>query len=74
MLGGCYLAGTGPDGDRDQAFLAGVVRLALEQQNGVRWTGDALADDAAYQWYTRVGYALLAVFVVVVAAMLWAWW
>ena len=74
MLGGCYLAGTGPDGDRDQAFLAGVVRLAIEQQNSVRWTDDALADDAAYRWYTRVGYVLLAVFVVVVVAMLWAWW
>ena len=69
MLGGCYLAGTGPDGDRDQAFLAGVVRLALEQQNSVRWT-----DDAAYRWYTRVGYVLLLGFVVVVVAMLWAWW
>jgi hypothetical protein len=73
-LAGCYLAGTGADADREQGFLAGVFRRALEQQNHVRWTADALADDAAYHWYTLVGYALLAVFVVVIGLTLAAWW
>ena len=54
MLGGCYVAGTGPD-ERDQAFLAGVVRRAIEHQNQVRWTADAVAEDEAYRRYAWVG-------------------
>lgn len=73
-LAGCYLAGTGTDAEREQGFVAGVFRRALEQQNHVRWTADAVADDAAYQWYALVGYALVAVFVVAIALTLVAWW
>ncbi len=73
-LAGCYLAGTGPDAEREQGFLTGVFRRALEQQNYVRWTADALADDAAYHWYSLVGYALLALFVLVITLTLIAWW
>ncbi len=73
MLGGCYVAGTGPDGQHDQAFVAGVVRRALESQNAVRWTDDALAEDAAYHRYAALGYAGLVLFVGAAAALLWAW-
>jgi hypothetical protein len=74
LLAGCYLAGTGADAAREQGFLAGVLRRAIEHQNQVRWTADALADDAAYHRYAFVGYALLAAFVVAVALILLAWW
>ncbi|MFO0879314.1 MAG: type VI secretion protein IcmF/TssM N-terminal domain-containing protein [Gemmataceae bacterium] len=73
-LGGCYLAGTGADAAREQGFLGGVLRRLIEQQNHVRWTGDALADDEAYHRFTFVGYILLAIFVVVIALILIAWW
>ncbi|MFO0844127.1 MAG: type VI secretion protein IcmF/TssM N-terminal domain-containing protein [Gemmataceae bacterium] len=73
-LAGCYLAGTGADAQREQGFLAGVFRRALEQQNHVRWADDALADDAAYHRYTLVGYALLGVYAVAIALLLVAWW
>jgi hypothetical protein len=72
MLGGCYTAGTGPD-ERDQAFLAGVVRRLLEQQNDVAWTPAALAEDAAYRRYARAGYLVLVAIVVALVATLWAW-
>jgi hypothetical protein len=72
LLGGCYVAGTGAD-ERDQAFLAGVVRKLLEHQNDVAWTPTALAEDAAYRRYARVGYVVLAGVVAAVAAILWMW-
>jgi hypothetical protein len=72
LLGGCYAAGTGAD-ERDQAFLAGVVRKLLEHQNDVTWTPTALAEDAAYRRYARVGYVVLAAVVATVAAILWMW-
>lgn len=74
LLSGCYLAGTGPDAEREQGFLAGVLRRAIEQQNQVRWSADAVADDRAYHRYAAVGYGLLAAFVVAVALILVAWW
>ena len=73
LLGGCYVAGTGADGQREQAFLAGVIRRALENQNAVRWTEDALAEDADYRRYAYLGYLALAAFVAAVVAMLWTW-
>jgi hypothetical protein len=72
LLGGCYAAGTGPD-ERDQAFLAGVVRRLLEHQNDVAWTPAALAEDAAYRRYARAGYVVLVGVVAAVAAILWMW-
>jgi hypothetical protein len=73
LLGGCYVAGTGPDA-RDQAFLAGVVRRLLEQQNDVAWAPTALAEDASYRRYAVAGYVVLALTVAAVAATLWMWW
>lgn len=72
LLAGCYLAGTGRD-EREQAFLAGVVRRALEQQNAVRWSAEALAEDRAYHGYTVAGYVALIAFLAAVAAVLWSW-
>lgn len=72
MLAGAYVAGTGVD-ERQQAFLAGVLRRAADLQNAVRWTPDAVAEDSAFHWYALFGYALLAVFLAVVAALMWTW-
>jgi IcmF-related N-terminal domain len=56
MLGGCYLAGTGPDPVRDQAFIPGVFRRLIEGQDFVAWTPAALAEERKYRFWTRVGY------------------
>lgn len=74
LLAGCYLAGTGPDAGREQGFLAGVFRRAIEQQNAVRWTDDATRDNAAYHRYALVGYILLTIFIIVIILLLIAWW
>lgn len=66
-FGGGFLAATGPDPDRDQAFVAGLFRLLAEQQNYVTWTPAAKAEDAAYRGWTAVGYLTLFVFVLAVA-------
>jgi hypothetical protein len=73
MLGGCYVAGTGGDGLTEQAFLAGVVQRVLEHQNAVRWTDEALAEDAEYRRYAFLGYAALLLFVIGVVVLLATW-
>lgn len=70
LLGGCYLAATGPE----PAFIAGVFQRLLEAQAFVSWTDKALAEDAAYYRMTRYGYGLLAVVVVASVALLYYWW
>ena len=65
-LGGCYFGATGPDASRDQAFVAGVFRRLLENQNHVSWTREAVAEEADYHHWTLYGYAGLAVFVLAV--------
>lgn len=61
LYGGCYLAATGRDVLREQAFVAGVFRRLLEEQNYVSWTDAALAQEARYDLFTRVGYGAIAV-------------
>jgi hypothetical protein len=70
-LGGCYVAGTGAD-ERDQAFVTGVLRRAIECQDAVRWTPDALADDAAFHRYALAGYVGLGLFLTAAALALLA--
>jgi len=48
LFGGCYLGATGPDPNRDQAFVAGVFRRLADEENNVSWTAEALAEEAAY--------------------------
>ena len=69
MLGGCYLAGTGPDSAREQAFLPGVFRRLIESQDYVSWTPDALAEEAAYLRWTRYGYLGLGLVTAACAAL-----
>lgn len=64
MFGGCYLAGTSKE-TAEQAFIAGVVRRPIEEQDYVAWTDDALAEDAAYHRRTWLAYLAAVVLAVV---------
>jgi hypothetical protein len=61
MLGGCYIAGTGRDGDRDRAFLPGVLIRLTDEQDNVTWTEDAFDDENRFRRLTRGGYIVLLV-------------
>jgi hypothetical protein len=63
LFGGCYLAATGADAASQQAFVGGVMRHLLDNQNYVSWTAAALAEEADYRrltWYARAGALILA--------------
>jgi len=70
LFGGCYLAGTGHDPDREQALVAGLFRRLLENQDYVTWTDRAMADDASAERVAKVGYGVLAGVGAVVAVLL----
>jgi hypothetical protein len=59
MLGGCYLAGTGPDARNERAFIPGVFRRLVETQDLVSWTPELLAREAGYRRWARIGYVAL---------------
>jgi IcmF-related N-terminal domain len=69
MLGGCYLAGTGPDPRSQQAFLPGVFRRLIETQDFVAWTPETLAREASDNRKVRIGYCVLGVLTAVSAAL-----
>ena len=69
MLAGCYLVATGPDPERDQAFVAEVFQEVIRHQNFVAWSPRALAEEARYRRVTRVGYVGLAGLIVAVGAL-----
>jgi hypothetical protein len=68
-LRGCFLAGTGRDAAREQAFVAGVFHQLLKNQNVVSWTADALAEEADYKRWTRCGYLALGLFTLALLAL-----
>jgi hypothetical protein len=75
LFGGCYIAGTGRDGSREQAFIAGVFRRLIENQNFVSWTPEAQEEDVKYESWTKYGYTGIVVFAgVVVAVLAFALW
>ena len=57
LFGGCYFAATGRDPLSQQAFVAGVFPLLIENQNYVSWTTEALVEDASYRRWCVYGYA-----------------
>jgi hypothetical protein len=69
LFGGCYLAATGRDAGREQAFIAGVFRRLLENQNYVSWTDEALRQEAAYEKWTKYGYTGISVCAVLVLGL-----
>jgi len=72
LFGGCYLAGTGHDPDREQALVAGLFRRLLDSQDYVSWTDQALADDANAERVAKLGYGILAGVGAVMVALLLA--
>ncbi len=78
-FGGCYVAGTGPDPENQQGFVAGVFRRLIEEEKKglVSWTEEAVADEAGYQRWIGMGQIALGVFVAVVLVAvgmsLWKW-
>jgi hypothetical protein len=61
LYGGCYVAGTGRDPPRQQAFVAGVFRRLMEEQNFVAWTDEAIVQEARCERWSRLGYIGMAV-------------
>lgn len=60
LYGGCYLAGTGPAKDREQAFVAGFLKRLSENQGVVSWTDEAIAEDRRCHRRANLGYTFLA--------------
>jgi hypothetical protein len=61
MFGGCYLAGTGHDPIREQAFITDVLLRLLEEQEYVSWTPEVFAEEAALNRLTNIGYVVLGI-------------
>lgn len=59
MIAACYLAGTGIDPRFQQAFVPEIFQEMLRNQNFVAWTPQALAEEAAFRRYLRLGYTSL---------------
>src|SRR5262249_8884159 len=64
LFGGCYLAGTGRDPAHEQAFVAGVFRRLIDEQNYVSWTDEALAAEAECNRWTGIGYGFITLLVI----------
>ncbi len=68
LFGGCYLAATGPDAAREQAFVAGVFARLTKEQGILGWTDEAQSEDEAAARWTTTGYVALGLLVVAVVA------
>jgi len=70
-FGGCYLAGTGPNPESQQGFVAGVFRrLTEEEKKGiVSWTNQALEEEAGLQRWVGILQMALGMIVVAVLAL-----
>jgi hypothetical protein len=66
LLGGCYLAGTGPERRGERAFLGNVVQQLVDSQNGVAWTGAALNEEREYRRLVKCGYLGMGLFIAAV--------
>jgi hypothetical protein len=49
LFGGCYLAGTGSEPTAGQAFVSGVFKRMIMDQDRVSWTADAIESDTSYR-------------------------
>lgn len=75
LCSGCYMAATGKDARKEQAFVAGVFRRLPENQDFVTWTDEALKEDAdAHKWatYGYIALGVAAVALIVVGWLVWA--
>ena len=69
-LCGLYLAATGADTLREQAFAAGIAAQMNEVQDAVAWTQAALDEDQAWRRWTIAGYVGLVGFIAMLAMVL----
>src|SRR5205814_827481 len=60
LYAGCYLAGSGADKDKEQAFVAGVFKRLIENQSFVSWTPQALEEDKQNHSRADLGCGCLA--------------
>jgi hypothetical protein len=74
LFGGCYLAATGATPGTEQAFLPGVFRRVIENQNYVSWTDEALAQDSAQTNLARYGYVVLGAATLVALVLGYVFW
>jgi hypothetical protein len=73
LFGGCYLAGTGSDPSTQQAFVSGVFKRMIMDQDRVSWTADAIEADTSYRRLAHtvsLGLSLAIAVEVVVLAFL----
>jgi hypothetical protein len=63
LFGGCYLAGTGSDPEREQAFVRGLLVRLDKEQNNVYWTQATLAEEAGYAFWVNIGWTIIAIVV-----------
>jgi hypothetical protein len=70
LFGGCYVAGTGKDPDHEQAFVPGVFRRLIENQDFISWNEQALKEDEDYNTWATRGYLILGVALIIGLAML----
>jgi hypothetical protein len=63
LLGGCYMAGTGTDAAKEQAFVKGVMDLLIDRQSFVYWNARTLAEEAVYAWWLVVGWTILGILI-----------
>jgi hypothetical protein len=77
LLGGCYVAATGRDPGREQAFVAGVFHRFLDEREGlqniVAWTPEAIVEESDYQRWTKIGYGVVGAFAVLVLVVGFLW-
>jgi hypothetical protein len=71
LFGGCYFAATGTHPNSEQAFLPGIFRRVIENQNYVSWTDDALAQDQTQSNLARYGYIVMAAAGLVALGLAW---
>jgi hypothetical protein len=69
LFGGCYLAATGSDVEREQAFVRGLLDRLSEGQSCVYWTQQTLDEEAAYARWVRFGWTFLALVVLAVLCL-----
>jgi hypothetical protein len=73
LFGGCYVCSTGGNA-REQAFVAGVFRRLIENQNFVSWTAEALAEDEAHRRWTKYGYVGVGLTAMALLLLVWSLW
>lgn len=59
LFGGCYLAGTGSDPEREQGFVRGLMDRLDDEQSRVYWSRATLAEEASYTFWTNLGWTIL---------------